>query len=944
MVQVEFYINDRLLDISDAKSLGIKLSRQIFKPAEFTSKDAQMSYKINIPATPTNNNIFNYANVEEVKDKFNYEYDAKVYVDYILVFDGKFMLQEITESKYVGNLYIPAYKSVKDIFGERVMNNPSSNSEKNKWLFNITKAADITNWNQQVLTNFNNNKSNNCLFPYILYGLIPKVSKTPDKWENGEQVGDFTDKDLYDSYARLGYEDVPPAMNVLETIKHLFKSNDLSISGTAFDDDRLKHLYMSYSNPTDYNQEWNYGDLGKVRIVGDWNNGYINNGTFYNAEAHINFDDMGDGRKYNNVNLFKCNNTYYSQIDDAGTNVIRNTYKDKYGKTLNDLSLVIPKDGYYKISLKSKINLAYSDKGKGWKASATGIRFTSAWQNNAHGNRNNTFDRSQYELQLLRDFGDGDFNAGTCVGLNKNPNFSFNNYNDIPQFYPKWAMVIDPKTNQHFINGLKWGQGDWFTNPKDDGTYAYYMFIKNGWSWDKQFSQKEKILSVYDSRYFGSENNYWGYTQSEDDDELNAGDEDLPKPIWKEMKVRCGKILNAPPSYCNTMKYPNTNNRNSGDGSVNSIIYLHKGERLALHMVSTMADRQSGGHGSHFDDYVCIIDKLDFDLTIEPFRTDIGYSNFDINGNYSESQILNWNDNTNFQKGYIDLCKFLPSEVKINDFLDNFCKAFNLKLSQPTKDNFLLDVKQTKSLGTSDIVSFEDKFNIKLRTNEPLGLPSEINIKWNIAEDEEGYVESGGYTGNGNFVTGTIGGKVSEQASTFSYNWYKDIKFKKYYEDESDPVRFVEKIPIISKREVWEEPSSEDYIEMQKKWYTNLPIRFFYPDSFIGASTNNRYYVFQLGSNDVDLLKVSNEYNKTTVSILDYENKEHSILNNYFTIITTNDTNYTTIETYLTPEEYELLDGRNLIKLNSDLYYVSSVDGYDPLMKNPCKIKLIRKI
>lgn len=939
MLQIEFYINDRLLDISDSKSLGIKLSRQIFKPAEFTSKDSQMSYKITLPNTPTNNEIFNFANIEEVKDKFNYEYNAKVYVDYILIFDGKFMLNEITESKYVGNLYIPAYKSVKDIFGDRVMNNPSSNSEKNKWIFKVSNASDITAWNKKVLSNFDSNIPSNCLFPYIMYGLIPKVSKNPDLWVNGEQVGEFTDKDLYDEYARLGYEDIPPAMNVLESIKHLFKANDLNIGGTAFDDDRLKHLYMSYSNPNDYIQEWNYGDLGKIKIIGNWYNGYFSNDNLYNVETHISFDDMGDGRKYNNVNLFQCKNTNISNIEDAGSNVIHNTYKDKYGDYMTDLSVIIPKDGYYKITLYSNINVLYDPKAKGWKDTRTGIRYTTAHQNDAHGNRNNTFDRSSYEIQLLRDFGDGDFNAGTIVGLYRNPNFPFenNNNNTYPRYYPKpqGALVIDPKTNQHFINGLKFGTDDWHKNPKDDGTYCNYMFIKNGWSWDKTFTQKEKILSAYDSSN-RSDYNYWGWTQNEDDEVIGDGGEDLPKPVWMQVKQRYAKLSGTPSSFVRTYKYGNTNNRNSGEGEVASVIYLHKGERLALHMVSTMGDYQRSGSGTKFDQYVTIIDKLDFDLRIEPFRTDIGWNNFDINGNWDETKPISWDDNNNFQKGYIDLCKFLPSEIKINDFLDNFCKAFNLNLSQPTKGNFSLDVKQTKSLGTSDIVSFEDKFNVKLKSNEPLGLPSEINIKWNINEDEEGYVASNGYTGNGQFITGTIGGSVSEQSSIFSYNWYKPIRFMNN--------NIINEIPIISKHEVFEETTSADYAEMQKKWYTDLPIRFFYPDNLIGKENNYNNRIFDLGSNSVELMRVKNEYDKTNVSILDYENKEYSILNNYFTIITTNDTNYTIIETYLTPEEYELLDGRNLVKLNSDLYYVSAVEQYDPLMKSPCKIKLIRKI
>lgn len=940
MQSIEFYINDKLLDVSDSKSLGIKLSRQIFKPAEFTSKDAQMSYKITIPNTPTNNDIFNYANVEEVKDKFNHEYTAKVYVDNILIFDGLFMLQEIKETKYVGNLYIPAYKSVKDIFGERVMNNPSSNTEKNRWIFNTTSTESINLQNIAALKDFGNNIPSDCIFPYIMYGLIPKVPINPNLYHNGEMTGDYTDKDLYDRYARLGWEDIPPAMNVLKTIQHIFNSNDLTVSGTAFDDDRLKHLYMSYSNPTDYVQEWNYGNLGTIRVEGSWTMADKSGSNYWNFERQVSQDEDGYG-KYYSIDLFDCNRSSIT-YKDTGTNVIYNEYKDKYTDkdyTRKNLSVVIPKSGFYKITLSGTIQLNQEGEHLRYWDDTVGNKFTGTRQ--SHSNRNNRFDRSMYEIQVLRDFGDGDFNSGNIVGHYNEPNFP-QSADSLPRYYPYagGAMVIDPQTNQNFISGLHWGRSDNSSNPMDTGTKANYMFIQNGYSYNKTFSQKQKILNIYNSAYDGDDYNYWCYGTNDDGEDTSIGDDEIVRPIWYKAKRRKGILSNMVDSNMIT-----STGDVVGSGRVSSIVWLEKGERLTLNVVGNMGDmRRGSSHHTEFDQWITIIDQIKFTLQIQPHRTDISYNNFDSYGNYSPDRILSWNDTNNFQKGYIDLCKFLPSEIRINDFLDNFCKAFNLKLSQPTKGNFLLDVKQTKSLGTSDIVSFEDKFNVKLRSNEPLGLPSEINIKWSIDEDEEGYVDSNGYTGNGNFITGTIGGSVSEQSSTFSYCWYKPVKFKKYADtSDGDANSIVNYVPIISKHEVFEN-GKEDYADMQKKWYTNLPIRFFYPANLVGYEDLYSYEIFQLGTNPVDLMRVGNEYHNTTVSILDYENKEYSILNNYFTIITTNDTNYTVIETYLTPEEYELLDGRNLIKLNSDLYYVSSIDGYDPLMKNTAKIKLIRKI
>ncbi|NDW10058.1 hypothetical protein [Dysgonomonas sp. 520] len=953
MVLVEFYINDKLIDITDANKLGIRLNRQVFKPAEFTSKDAQMSYTITIPNTPSNNEIFNYANIEEVKNKFNYEYDAKLYVDTILVFDGKFMLNEITETTYKGNLYIPTYKTIKDIFGDRTMNAPSNIPDKNKWWlpFLLENTSVISVHNQNAIYDYEiNNSSYDCIFPYVLYGLIPKVSEDPMYQVNGEEVGKYSNKNIYDEYARLGYEDIPPSMNVLATIQKMFKANDLTIEGTAFDDDRLKHLYMSYSNPTDYVQEWNYGDLSTIHITGDWSmadysfiSSPIPTHNYYNWERQISIDSDTYGEYYN-INLFDTNRANLTYTD-TGSNCIYSEYKDKYTDkdyTRKNLGVIIPKSGFYRVDLGGSIQL--NTVGEHLRFSDNGLKFTSTSQ--SHSNRNNRFDRSRYEIQVLRDYGEGDFNNKNIVGSYNRANFpqdSWDNQSQYPKYYPssQGAMVIDASSNQNFVCGLHWGRHEDDYNPKDSTQKCNYMFIQNGWSYNNSFTQKQKISSMYQAGGSGGNIgiNYWRWGSVDGDDETATDDNDI-KLDWGATTKRKGVLLDAPSNYIN-----NTNDT-SGNGRVSNIIWLEKGERLTINVVGDMGDmRRGSSHHSEFDSWITIIDKVNFELVITPFRTDITYNNFTNNGDYDSNRLLSWNDTNytedGFLKGKINLFKFLPSEIKVNDFLDNFCKAFNLRLSQPSKGKFLLDVKQTKELGTSGVVDFEDKFNIKLRSNEPLNLPSEIKIKFNVDTDEEGFVSSNNEDGSGTFETGTVNSNTLEVSSSFSYNWYKPITFNtiKYNRGST-----TENVPIISKYEVWENPTSDDYAEMQKKWYTDLGLRFWYIDEIIGNNTDFSNDIFYIGSNSVKLMRVKNEYNINKNNILDYKNKQHSILNNYFTIITTNDTNYTTIKTYLNPSQYELLDGRNLIKLNSDLYYVSEISGYDPLMKNTSEIKLIRKI
>ena len=120
MTIIELYINNRHCDVG--RDFGVRLNRQLINPGELSIKDAQYSYSITLPPTSNNHTVFNHANIEETRDKFNREYKAELIINSVRVFMGLFRLSEITQDKYKGNLYIPTNKSIKDIFGELKLN------------------------------------------------------------------------------------------------------------------------------------------------------------------------------------------------------------------------------------------------------------------------------------------------------------------------------------------------------------------------------------------------------------------------------------------------------------------------------------------------------------------------------------------------------------------------------------------------------------------------------------------------------------------------------------------------------------------------------------------------------------------------------------------------------------------------------------------------------
>lgn len=1037
-MKIELYIDKQLCDISDPDKFSVYLKRQLYNPTELNTKDAQASYSITLPASTTNNRIFGFANVEEVRGKFGHLYDAELIVNGIKILVGKFRLNEINRDSYKGNLGIPAPITVKEIFKDKYMN------QLDEWIIKIdnTKGLDF-------ITQINKKDTPPCIFPFVLYGLMPRDPNVPPMYKGELQTEDFEAlykeryKYIYDENVRLGIEDIPASVNCLQMLKQIFENEKYELGGSAFSDERLKNLYVSYKNPNDYPQGWNWGDLGEMKIKGSWRTAYTENGRDYNnfeRQFIKNSDDYGE---YFNINLFDSNNLVIDDIQDNGTNVTYAQYKDKYtddkGHHLQrkKLNIHIPKSGYYKVHLYCH-DLQLNTVSSQYEFPDNGLIFASTYQANE---RHNDFRRSRYELQLMRDYGESDFNNVNIVGLYNNPQFPqthYENRDKAVKYYPfqNEALVVDPAVNQNFICGLRWGShqdgGEW--NGKDEYennnvsssdylVYASpnYMFIANGFSWDKTFSQKKKILCAYDSSAYGVyenidaesyvrlENNYHKYgVEDIVDKEIEGSEEDEngKKPTevkitykWDEdIKIRHGMFEDYPPRDTNdSNKFKPINRvRNGGDGmqyvkgngTVECIIWLEKGEQLALCLAGDMADRRGGK--KRWDECIAIINNLEFSLHIEPFRSDIEWNNFDSQGNamtnineqlkwYPEKE-ENGEDKVDpgFRKGSINLIEFLPSNVKADEWIEHFCKAFNLALVNTGERRFELNVKQADlPSDVNRLIDIDNRAHVVHHSNQPLSLPRVYKLGFTNSTDEEGYYRSERTnrekphipieTGGGEFYTGSIDTNTIEQTSNFSYCWYRQLYRvdKKEEEDERYKDKHIIpliKVPIITDHEIWD--WADDYKEMVSKQYFDKSQRFWFktgtrrfPLGMQGIKKEEkeekqtRALDNPLPRKHAEIAVVSNSFKKLDEELdeeldgeleLSYENKPNTLLNKYFFLLD-NNTNYTEIECYLTPEEYEKIN-LCLVKFNGDLYNVASVDGYDPMCRKPAKLQLIPKI
>ena len=847
---IELRINGTLCDVSP--DFSVRLNRQLINPGELNTKDAQYSYGVSLPPTARNHAAFGYANVEEVSGKFNRTYGADLVIGGVRVFEGLFRLSEVSPKGYKGNLYVPAAKSAKDVFGDTKMN------EIQPYRIAFGDFANAVSAYNGAATRGGTPRA---IFPYTLYGLLPKVP---------EASGAYSAVDLWDDSVRVGIQDFPPSINVLQMLRHAFTSKGYMLNGTAFYDERLTRLYMSYKNEANHSQPWNYGRIGGVRVVGRWANFMRPGEAVYRCERGA----FAIDNTYS-CDLFDSTNLTITQLNDPGGNVLYTRKTNEEGETFHRVQLRVPASGYYKVSLGASIAFMNGD----FVVKGGGVRCV--------GDNGTAIGETRNAVKLLRDRGKGDFGVST-------PKFDAVLYKDnlpqtpdtplplFPNFYGegKGSIVfVDLLQNEKAVAGFQWGRkSDEDVNPHDKvQSWSFVSVAKPSASWDRTYKEEHRNRIVA--------HNPVGYYRR-----------------GETVTSKFAYTLSGSPS--NYAKRSAQAGAESAEGAVNCVVWLDAGELLTLAEVSDGRP-----------DWVAKF--VDFDLSVTPFRTDEAWLKINPETGIA-SGAMSWDDPVTFDTDTINLAGFLPADMKMDDFIDNFCKAFNLQLVNTVDGAFDLNVKQTRPTITSRYIDLDGLTSTADRANTPLGLPGAYKIGFTIDAEEEGYFVSKD-DGGGEYSTGATSDKVTEQKSSFSFNWFKDIRKG----GNTYP------LAVISKREPWASPA--DYEAMMKKRYTTQPLRFWYPtDRTMPIEFNGQ----------VSAILVSNAL--PGVSVLNYKRQPLTILDNYFAVFIGGDSHYTEVEGYLTAEQYEAMGGVSLASFNGDVYYIAELSGYDPSGRNKTKIKLIK--
>lgn len=471
MNNTELYINGKLVDTGG--DLGVRLNRKLIDPGALNTVDAQYSYSISLPPTQRNNEAFNYALVEETKNKFNRVYNAQLIVNGVRIFGpGLFRLTSVQDG-FKGQLYLPAKKTIKDIFGDKKLN------QNAPYLLPFLDFAEYVN----LYNNAAANAPQPAIFPYVLYGVLPKVPINRD-------TNAYSPRTVWDETVRLGIADLAPAVNPLIILKHIFNSSGYELQGTAFQDDKLAQLYQSYKNAPDYVQPWNYGRHAHIKLAGQWSNW----GNRRNPGAGVQYEKGVFQTDDFCVDLFDATNTQITVIDDPGGNVLYKEVPDDSGRVWVNCQVRIPAAGFYKVHFGASIHVATDDDFPAVDPN-TDIRYISGKSDLLVADMTNTL----FELRLCRDNVKGDFgisgaHTDAVFYRNNQPQNNVFDGNNIPKYFPQvlgngQLNLIDRANDENIALGVSFGQAGTnanndFRNPKDPGQLAQMQAAKPALSWD----------------------------------------------------------------------------------------------------------------------------------------------------------------------------------------------------------------------------------------------------------------------------------------------------------------------------------------------------------------------------------------------------------------------------------------------------------------------------
>ena len=921
---LDIIVNGQMVDILDRSSINLRINSVIYNPTEIKSKQAEYSFSFNLPTTPNNNRIFDYANELSKLNKFKNIYNCEVYVDGDLIFNGSLRISSIKKGFYNVNLVSIKINTLEDIFGDMTMNEID-------WKIPFESVGSINTYNADL--------DSEVFFPLVSYGVFQKSPSS----SNFSDIENYTSKFVFDKSNRWYYETFNPSMSLLGIVRRAFEQKGYKVEGNIFEDDIVNKLYTSINIANDQKPTYNIGNpnFGALSISCQFSS-YVNKNT---GDARV-----ADCLEHNlSFPYVKCsdNNYMWDKVDIydlwASKNSKITVPNKQYLFDENSNCIVVPADGLYKIRISvngtlptQTVNVSERIKNlsgediirkrylnndfnndmpieiqlvrntntcelihgiqqeEWWQTTNGSLINRSSWytaypHENLYGSTQPTTSNALYGGYHTT--GDGYFipNNGLPNGI------VVDQYEFFQGFMPKVGdlLAFDPWVNPYFIAGVStYGPGVDGAVPSGKGTPSV---IKNGYSWNSSTSDKNG--SRYNCEYWQLSYKPRGYE-------------------WKANTINKNRLLDSPDNIV-------TVNGQQFTGTVNAIVKLNKNDIVSLKALAR--------HWSIDDSSVRF--KFDCNVTVEmQAYSPNSIESMDYNGR-------GWNSPTEFDVD-LQLGNFLNKGVQVKNFIDNFIKEFNLSYINEGNVVYLnkqqLDIDKPKYA-----INIDDRVNIDDFETEMIDYPSSLEVKYKIDTEEWGFettvpadkLNDSNWKDYGDYGSSKIeiddrNDNTGEELSlTTSYCWYDE--FRMLDDNGTEIAKF--NIPVISKYSYMIDGYS--YQESMKVDGKGLPMRYW----FRNPPTRTSVLVNKV---PIYITTTTNELNGIELS---YKNKDGSLLRRFFNLHPNLSSNYVKIKCYLTAKEYQQLKmGANVI-YNSDTYIVSEIGGFDAMGINTCELTLIKK-
>lgn len=982
---VELYINGQKADLESQKSLNLRFQNVLFDPEKITSTQAEYSFEFELPSTPVNDKIFDYANNLSKTGKFRSRLNAEVYADGKPIFNGTLTLNSYKEKKYSCNLVSVKVYSLDDIFGDSVL------SDIDNWKMDFNGVETINEKNMEIRPDV--------IFPLVSYGAFQK------KPYNSDEVGnEYTSKYDIDEYNRWYVESFAPSLNMLELIKHCFNYKGYSITGNIFTDPFLNKIYLSSNYAEEQSPDYNVGNqrFGKADItVSNFKTTY---GDAYEQELNFPYFQVycprAEGGPETNYNWEAID--VFNIMMSGGTVTVNNTPNYMYQP--DECVVVIPADGWYKIELSANTTI-----------NTTGN--ISAGQYIVDMNSSETeFENvtmpvginevTPIEIQLVRNYDDnielikGKDNRryinGNCTesaytisGVVTRDNIKdwqtcFPHEDPYSADLPTEANDLTSRNRKSILGGNRsdsknTSEGSTSSNNSDTSESGNFSGRRGGTRGGTigtgtiQADGGGRNYSPLDYGYVYNNGELMAFDQVVTDSficglsslssgtpavmknghswsPLNAEKNEIFAPVYgysmlsreagtgnlvtEQTDHNSNTYINTPISWCRL-------SGNTMSGFVSCMVWLNKNDILQLMTIQRAYTDEIGNK-------ICYSSTTNAHLVIEAFS------------NRSQNDLIADHDNRYEAPVEFDdklnLANFLNKEKKISEWVSNIIDAYNLELVQDGT-TIQLNTKKKFNRNLLAAVDIDDRCNSADAEASKIDYPKSMAVRYKIDTDEHGFYESvpedkidlpdwkkygdSGFTvvelNDDTYTTTT-----SDKNLQFSYTWYDDFNWyavnSGFTKTSTTPITLT--IPVISKEEYMidgydytESLKHDGYSLAQRFWWKPRPTSMYVWTRTYPAERVMIYEPINLYTNYRDIYLN-----------LSYKNTENSILTQYFNLAPYLASNYVEIEAYISPDEYNMIKNGALIRFDKDLYYPVEINGYDPSGYNPTEIKMMKKL